>query len=172
MNALDEGVLVNGFDPSPTQQPKGQNVNYSSGQIKIGTQSDDEWQNRALLLRAHRQSVLATNIANADTPGYRALEFDFPEAMRSAQKAFNCPKLVTSSEGHAESNSLAPVASTLDFIRYARPAQTSLDSNSVDMNRERASFAQNTILYQLALKSVEEESSDMNLATSDPMRSA
>ena len=45
--------------------------------IKVGAQTDDEWQGRALVLRSHRQKLLASNIANADTPRYQAQDFDF-----------------------------------------------------------------------------------------------
>jgi flagellar basal-body rod protein FlgB len=63
------------------------------GHIKVGAQADDEWQGRALVLRSHRQKLLASNIANADTPRYQAQDFDFSEAMRSAQKTQEGGKL-------------------------------------------------------------------------------
>ena len=138
--------------------------------IQAGAQADDDWQNKALVLRAHRQTLLASNIANADTPGFRAQDFEFAEAMRSAQRDLAKPVLTQTSPGHAESNFFAPQANTLDFVRYTTPAQTSLDGNTVDMDRERAATAQNTILYELAIASVEEEYSDMKLAASDPSK--
>ncbi len=138
--------------------------------IKVGAQADDEWQGRALVLRSHRQKLLASNIANADTPRYQAQDFDFSEAMRSAQRSQETAKLATTSEAHVETNMFASKLNTLDFIRYAQPAQASLDNNTVDMDRERASIAKNAILYELALSSVGDEGSEMRLATSDPLK--
>jgi flagellar basal-body rod protein FlgB len=140
------------------------------GHIKVGAQADDEWQGRALVLRSHRQKLLASNIANADTPRYQAQDFDFSEAMRSAQRTQETAKLATTSGAHAEANMFASRLNTLDFVRYAQPAQASLDNNTVDMDRERASIAKNAILYELALAGVGDESSEMKLATSDPLK--
>jgi len=139
--------------------------------IQTGKQADDDWQNRALVLRSHRQNLLATNIANADTPGFRAMDFEFAEAMRSAQFALEKPTLATTAAGHAETNFFAPPSNTLEFVRYTSSTQMSLDGNTVDMNRERASTAQNTILYELAIAGVADEYSDMKLAVSDPAKS-
>ena len=83
--------------------------------IKVGAQTDDEWQGRALVLRSHRQKLLASNIANADTPRYQAQDFDFSEAMRSVQSTQETAKLATTSEAHVETNMFASKLNTLDF---------------------------------------------------------
>ncbi|WP_246128906.1 flagellar basal body rod protein FlgB, partial [Zoogloea oleivorans] len=53
-------------------------------------------------LRAYRQQIIASNIANADTPGYKAVDIDFQDALRNAQAAANVPpvSLTTTSAGH------------------------------------------------------------------------
>lgn len=142
----------------------------STSLIQIGRQPDEGWQGAALTLRAQRQSLLAANIANADTPQYQALDFDFAEAMRSALKDQKAVMLASTATRHAEANVFTAKLSTLGFARYAQPSQNSLDGNSVDMNRERSAIAQNSILYQLAIASVEDEMAEMKLAFSDPLK--
>ena len=89
----------------------------------------------ALRLRSDRQALLASNIANADTPNYKAVDFDFTKALGDANDA--------SSKG-----AFAARPATL----YRQPAQASLDGNSVEMDAERAQFADNTIRYEAALR--------------------
>ena len=94
------------------------------------------FQTQALVLRSERQRLIASNIANADTPGYKARDMDFATALREAVgEKDNMPALVTTQAGH-----IAPVPGALSEPRlgYALPSQTNLDSNSVDMDRERA----------------------------------
>ena len=113
-----------------------------------------DFQAQALTLRSERQRVIASNIANADTPGYQARDFDFAAALRSA----------TSSLAGGDANRLgAPIARGATglatasraedpALRWAAPAQTNLDSNTVDMDRERASFADNAVRYEATLR--------------------
>lgn len=99
-----------------------------------------EFQTQALLLRAERQRVLAGNIANADTPGYQARDFDFASALRAASAARETGETKT------------PTELAQDAARYALQAQTNLDSNGVDMDRERAAFADNSLRYEATLR--------------------
>ena len=113
---------------------------------------------QALSLRAERQRVIASNIANADTPGYQARDFDFATALRNA---------TASATGQAGSGIGSNIGSNIasnvmspggpggrpqPTLRYAVPSQTSLDSNSVDMDRERAAFADNAVKYESTLR--------------------
>ncbi|MGQ7248684.1 flagellar basal body rod protein FlgB [Halomonas sp. V046] len=106
---------------------------------------------QALSLRNERQKVLASNIANADTPGYKARDLDFAKALESAQRQSGSDGLALSrtsahhlsGQGHA-----SPAAREL---LYRVPDQPSLDGNTVDMDRERSAFADNTVRYQTAL---------------------
>ena len=59
----------------------------------------DEWKANALVLRARRQAMLASNVANADTPGYKARDIQFSEAMEEAERSSAIP-LSSSSSGH------------------------------------------------------------------------
>lgn len=119
------------------------------------------FQAQALTLRAERQRLLASNIANADTPGYVAREFDFSQALsqatgqRSAGTSPLAPNAVRLSSGHAGHMGLdgKPAGANADpALTYASNAQTNLDSNTVDMNRERASFVDNTVRYEATLR--------------------
>lgn len=108
------------------------------------------FQTQALTLRAERQRLLASNIANADTPGYQARDIDFSRALREAtgEVAVN-GALKTTQVGH-----MAPLAGARGESgrEYALQSQTSLDSNGVDMDRERASFADNSVKYEATLR--------------------
>ena len=113
-----------------------------------------DFQAQALSLRSERQRLIASNIANADTPGYVAREMDFATALRNAtgNTAGNKQQagtLVSTQPGHIATGSSNGTFSTL---QYAAPSQTNLDRNTVDMDRERASFADNTVKYEATLR--------------------
>lgn len=107
---------------------------------------------QALILRAERQRIIASNIANADTPGYVARDLNFAQALREAtgSKAITGAAELRSSDFSGTATS-ARVARNLV---YATPSQTNLDNNTVDMDRERASFAENSIKYESTLRFV------------------
>jgi flagellar basal-body rod protein FlgB len=108
----------------------------------------------ALNVRAYRQQLLAANIANADTPGYKARDIDFRRTMQdklagSAAAGAAGVALVRTSAAH-----LAPrdgAAAAPGPVLYRNPVQPSLDGNTVDMDVERAQFAQNAIHYEANL---------------------
>ncbi len=111
-----------------------------------------DFQSQALQLRAERQRVVASNIANADTPGYQARDFDFAAALRNATSA-------VSGRGGALGGPITgdvftgAVSSKYEPpLNYAMPSQTSLDGNTVDMDRERASFVDNSVKYEATLR--------------------
>ena len=113
------------------------------------TQSLD-FQAQALSLRAERQRLIASNIANADTPGYTARDMDFATALREATGQLPVRgQLAATQAGH-----LQPLAGARGEagLRYAATSQTNLDSNSVDMDRERATFAENGVKYEATLR--------------------
>ena len=108
------------------------------------------FQTQALTLRAERQRLLASNIANADTPGYQAREINFAQALREATgEVPTAGSMATTQRGH-----IAPLAGARGESgkEYALQSQTSLDSNGVDMDRERASFADNSVKYEATLR--------------------
>ncbi|GGX77949.1 flagellar basal body rod protein FlgB [Litchfieldella qijiaojingensis] len=106
----------------------------------------------ALNLRAERHEVLASNIANADTPNYKARDFDFSKelsrVMENGRGSGAGLSLTTTSASHIEARASAPVSREL---LYRVPEQPSLDGNTVDMDRERTQFADNAVRYQAAL---------------------
>ena len=111
-----------------------------------------DFQAQALSLRSERQRLIASNIANADTPGYVAREMNFADALRSATGTGQpAATLAASQPGHI-SNSGAGTGATFSTLMYAAPSQTNLDRNTVDMDRERASFADNTVKYEATLR--------------------
>jgi flagellar basal-body rod protein FlgB len=110
---------------------------------------------QALRVRDQRQQVLASNIANADTPHYKARDLDFNTALQGALKgsgtgtpAAGGVRLTTTAPGHlAGSPGLGADAGLL----YRNPAQGSVDGNTVDVDAERAAMAQNTVHYEFNL---------------------
>jgi flagellar basal-body rod protein FlgB len=109
-----------------------------------------DFQGQALALRSDRQRLLASNIANADTPGYVARDMNFAQALRQATGSLPAARaLATSQPGHIAGGTGGPGGSTLGF---ATASQTSLDGNTVDMDRERASFADNSLRYEATLR--------------------
>ena len=113
-----------------------------------------DFQQLALGLRAYRQQIIASNIANADTPGYKAVDIDFQEALRNAQAAANVPpvSLTTTSGGHLSGQSTGtqpPIP-----LKYHVPSQGSIDGNTVEMDVERAKFAENTLMLKFSMDRV------------------
>lgn len=110
-----------------------------------------DFQARALTLRSDRQRLVASNIANADTPGYLARDMDFARALLDATGG-SAParSLAATQVGHLAANRGA--AGLAGELLYASPSQTSLDGNSVDMDRERASFTDNAVKYEATLR--------------------
>ncbi len=106
-------------------------------------------QGRTLELLARRQQVLAANIANADTPGYQARDIDFASALAQARSGSGDAGTTTVTRaGHMASASTAAGAS----LKWRTPDQASLDGNTVDLDRERANFADNALRYEATLR--------------------
>ncbi len=103
----------------------------------------------ALELRSQRQSVLASNIANADTPNYKARDMDFSAALNGALQGRTGQPLalaMTSSRHMAMSGGAMPPA-----LQYRPETQSSVDGNTVDMDVERSAMAENTFQYEASL---------------------
>lgn len=108
---------------------------------------------QALSLRSERQQVLASNIANADTPNYKARDFDFAAALREATSggaSTMAPMKVTSS-GHMNGTPSTELTASGQELKYRTVQQGSVDGNSVDMDTERAQFTDNAVHYQTSL---------------------
>ena len=110
-----------------------------------------DFQAQALNLRSERQRLIASNIANADTPGYVAREMNFAQALKDATgAALPAARLTASAPGHIPVGGSS--GGSVSTLMYAAPSQTNLDRNTVDMDRERASFADNAIKYEATLR--------------------
>lgn len=101
------------------------------------------FQGEALKLRAQRQQVLAANIANADTPGYQAVDFDFTRALTDATRSRAAGGATA---GHLQTASVAPQ------LVAREGAQAGADGNTVNMDTERAQFLDNAVRYEATLK--------------------
>jgi flagellar basal-body rod protein FlgB len=110
-----------------------------------------EFHGQALALRSERQRLLASNIANADTPGYMARDMNFAQALQQATGALAAPQaLAVSQPGHI--GAAAAGAGPAGALQFATTSQSNLDRNSVDMDRERAAFADNSVRYEATLR--------------------
>ena len=103
---------------------------------------------KALLLRTKRSEVLASNIANANTPGYKARDFDFHKALKMAT-AEQASGLTRTHQSHLSSmDSSAPVD-----MQYITPFQAGTgDGNTVDLPSQQVSFSENAMEYQMSLR--------------------
>lgn len=91
----------------------------------------------ALQLRSQRLSMLASNIANAATPGYKARDLDFDKAMREVRSGGDAAGAMQGNAG------------------YRVPLQSSLDGNTVEMSTEQTLFAENAVGYSTTLSFLE-----------------
>lgn len=114
---------------------------------------------RALLLRSQRAEVLASNLANADTPGYKARDFDFKAML--ANEVDNSSRMRTTDNGHIQTEEgMVPPSQLL----YRTPMQPSLDGNTVDTEQEHAAFSANALEYQASLTFVNSKISGIRKA--------
>jgi flagellar basal-body rod protein FlgB len=127
-----------------------------------------DFQSQALVLRAERQRLLASNIANADTPGYVARDMDFASALRQATGTLPAGQAMVAALKLPLATGFGTAAETT--LRYAAPSQSNLDGNSVDMDRERASFADNALKYEASLRFINAQVRSMLDAMKSPQQ--
>jgi flagellar basal-body rod protein FlgB len=106
----------------------------------------------ALMLRARRQAVLAANLANADTPNYKARDLDFAAALKAANGAASSALPLARTSPRHLSPATGWAAAGASGLKYRAAVQPSLDGNTVDPNVERAHFAENAMHYQFLLE--------------------
>lgn len=114
----------------------------------IKKDKDSFWET-ALRLRSQQMELIASNIANADTPNYKARDIDFKTALQQALAIQPSIKLTTTSPQHHSATS-NPFAESL--ASYRVELQPSVDGNTVDMDVERSAFAQSSIMYEFTLQ--------------------
>ncbi len=131
------------------------------------------FQSEALRLRSERQRLIASNIANADTPGYVSKDFNFSEALSQAtgqrsvgNASLPTPRLglQTANPGHMGLNGAPAGSRAQPELGYATASQTNLDNNTVDLDRERANFADNTVRYEATLRFINSQVRTLNTA--------
>jgi len=113
---------------------------------------------KALELRAHRSELLAANLANVDTPGFKAKDFDFSAVLKNEMPAM---RMATTRSGHIQpENGLV----TTGQAQYRVPMQPSLDGNTVDAQIEYGNFASNALEYQTSLRFLNSKIKGLTLA--------
>ena len=105
----------------------------------------------ALQLRARRMELLASNIANADTPGFKARDIDFHAALKQAMDGQGPVKLRATHASHFETTAVGDDP----HVRYRVPQQPTLDGNTVEMHIEQGEFGRNAVEYQASLQFLE-----------------
>lgn len=109
----------------------------------------------ALTLRAARQELIASNIANADTPNYKAKDIDFASALQGALGAATGKlAMAAPAANHLNGGSNSVLGAPL---MYRTAVQPSADGNTVDMDVERAQFADNALRYEASVKFISED---------------
>ena len=111
----------------------------------------------ALSLRGQRQQLLASNIANADTPNYKARDIDFASALKTAvaqaggSAGAPASVLAQTQAGHLGNAAGGDFLPNGTPVQYRVAAQGSADNNTVDMDVERNQFADNALRYEAAV---------------------
>ncbi|MDD2714048.1 MAG: flagellar basal body rod protein FlgB [Simplicispira sp.] len=121
-----------------------------------------DFHGNALVVRAERQRVIASNIANADTPGYVARDVNFAAAMQEATQGG--ARRTSSFSTNARHIPLPTVSFNSDrdsTLAYAVQTQPSLDKNTVDLDRERATFVDNSVRYEATLRFINGQAKGM-----------
>ena len=103
----------------------------------------------ALRIRSQRAELLASNLANVDTPNYKARDIDFKSALKLASEQSQGNQLDTTNSKHIATNNSASFSPA---IKYRVNTQDSLDGNTVDEQTEQAAFMQNAVQYEASLQ--------------------
>lgn len=123
---------------------------------------------QALNLLGERQKILANNIANADTPGFKARDIDFSSELKQAvangRSSSSGLAMSVTSDRHI---AIQPKSSMAHDLKYRVPDQPSMDGNTVDMDRERSAFADNALRYQASLTMMKSSISRIKSAMQD-----
>jgi flagellar basal-body rod protein FlgB len=110
----------------------------------------------ALQARAQRLDLLASNIANAATPGYKARDLDFAQMLSGSHG----PALAIDAPGQIAVSVAGPQVSA----KYRVPVQSSLDGNTVELSTEQTLFAENAVRYQSSLSFINGRIAQLNAA--------
>ncbi len=120
-------------------------------------------QETALKLRSARQELLASNIANADTPNYKARDVDFSATFGVALAGQQAQSMTASHNQHLQSQSSRDIFPA-SAVLYRQETQSSVDGNTVNMDTELAAFADNALRYQAGLTFMQKRIETMRAA--------
>lgn len=115
----------------------------------------------ALNLRGARQELLASNVANADTPGYKARDIDFASALQNALSG-TAVQMTKSAAMHLDGSAGSQMLGAP--VLYRVPDQPSADGNTVNMDVERAQAADNALRYEVGVSFVNAQLKEMSAA--------
>mgnify|MGYP000193372583 CR=1 FL=1 len=107
---------------------------------------------QAVLIRSKRAEILAGNLANVDTPNYKARDIDFKRALSQSMQKSSASTLTMTHKNHSSGrNSFSTLGSGMELL-YRSPMQPTVDGNTVDSQIEKAQFASNAMQYQASLQ--------------------
>jgi flagellar basal-body rod protein FlgB len=112
----------------------------------------------ALPIRELRAKTLASNLANADTPNFKAQDIDFKSALlklRSNPDELPTPDMALTNKNHI--SGFGSLINTADYLKYRNPTQPSLDGNTVETHIEKAKFMENGIQQSVTLQFLDEK---------------
>lgn len=115
---------------------------------------------QALMVQGERMGVLAANLANADTPGFKARDIDFASVLSNEQGATRMPLAATDAAHITLVAGRTPAAE----LMYRNPYQASLDGNTVEMPVEQAAFSETNVRYQASLNFINTRIAELTLA--------
>ena len=125
----------------------------------------------ALDVRAYRQELLSSNIANADTPGYKAVDFDFSKAMQNAVAGAGGGLAMARTSGAHLDNGATQGSLAAGDLMYRQPSQAAIDNNTVDLDLERAQFTENAVKYEATLRFINNQVKTLQTALQSPTNS-
>ena len=112
----------------------------------------------ALLLFERRTQLISENIANVDTPGYKARDINFDQVLQNQRN--ESVKLQASHSGHINTAQSA----FSENIEFRQVEQSAADGNTVDLQKEKAAFAENAVRYQTTLQFLSRKISGLKTA--------
>ncbi len=105
----------------------------------------------AFRVRTQRAQLLANNLANADTPNFKAQDIDFRKALQDAATLYEdgATEMKKTNGRHIDGDGFTP---TSRFLMYRQPTQPALDGNTVETHIEKAQFMENALQQQATLE--------------------
>jgi flagellar basal-body rod protein FlgB len=114
---------------------------------------------QALQVRTRRSEIIASNLANADTPGYKARDIDFRQILNQAEQ--NLVRIQKTDQRHIQPDN--DLISPMQLL-YRMPIQPTLDGNTVDTEQEHVAFSANAMEYQVSLRFLNDKISGLRKA--------